>query len=236
MFTACGPTRMIDDFLAVTQARDPATVHYERFSATQQAATEGGFDVVLHKSGTKYRVEAGKTILDVLLDNNVAVPYSCCNGVCGSCRTGIIDGQADHRDDFLSDEAEAGQPSNHGLLLRRARRHWCLTFNGGRQGEETVNGKQIMNYPHKKPPVNRALAPETTSLPASSRTCRTGACSRAIACRPSATLAERLGVGRNAVRRSADSCHAPRGGVTSELRHLSTPYVSRRAASKRSCC
>jgi len=100
----CGPMRMIDDFLAVTQTRDPATVHYERFSATQQAATEGGFDVVLHKSGTKLRVEPGKTILDVLLDNNVAVPYSCCNGVCGSCRTAIIDGQADHRDDFLSDE------------------------------------------------------------------------------------------------------------------------------------
>lgn len=100
----CGPTRMIDAFLAVTQARDPATVHFERFSATQQAATEGGFDVVLHQSGTKYRVDPGKTILDVLLDNGVEVPYSCCSGVCGSCRTGIVDGHADHRDDFLSDE------------------------------------------------------------------------------------------------------------------------------------
>ncbi|WP_231138545.1 PDR/VanB family oxidoreductase [Cupriavidus metallidurans] len=100
----CGPTGMIDDFLAVTAERDPSTVHYERFGAAQQAATEGGFDVVLHRSGAKYRVEPGKTILDVLLDNNVAVPYSCCNGVCGSCRTEIIDGQADHRDDFLSDE------------------------------------------------------------------------------------------------------------------------------------
>ncbi len=107
----CGPTRMIDDFLAATQARNPATVHYERFSATQQAAMEGGFDVVLHKSGSRLRVEPGKTILDVLLDNDVTVPYSCCNGVCGSCRTGIIDGQADHRDDFLSDEEKQANQS-----------------------------------------------------------------------------------------------------------------------------
>lgn len=107
----CGPTRMIDDFLSVTEARDPATVHYERFSASQDAATDGGFEVVLRQSGKALRVEAGKTILDVLLDNGVAVPYSCCSGVCGSCRTTIIEGKADHRDDFLSDDEKQANQS-----------------------------------------------------------------------------------------------------------------------------
>ncbi len=110
----CGPTRMIDDFLAVTQSRDPATVHYERFSASQAASTGGGFDVVLNKSGKTLRVEPGKTILDVLLDSGIAVPYSCCNGVCGSCQTTIINGEADHRDDFLSDEEKQ---SNQSLMV-----------------------------------------------------------------------------------------------------------------------
>lgn len=100
----CGPARMIDAFIAAGAARAPHTLHFERFAAGSAAATDGGFDVVLRRSGQRFAVAPGKTILDMLIDHGVDVPYACSAGVCGTCRTGVIDGVPDHRDDYLSDE------------------------------------------------------------------------------------------------------------------------------------
>ena len=35
---------------------------------------------------------------------NAGVPFACTEGVCGTCITGLISGQADHRDMILSDD------------------------------------------------------------------------------------------------------------------------------------
>ena len=99
----CGPRGMIDQFLAASAERPPSQVHYERFAAGQQLATEGGFDVVLKRSGRSIPVAAGKTILDALLDNGVSVQYACSAGVCGTCRTRVLEGEPEHRDDYLTD-------------------------------------------------------------------------------------------------------------------------------------
>jgi vanillate O-demethylase ferredoxin subunit len=107
----CGPSQMIDAFLEACSSRPAHTVHHERFAASQQAATEGGFEVVLHRSGQRLRVEQGKSILDTLLDHNVSVQYACSSGICGTCRTGVIDGDPDHRDDFLSAEEKCANES-----------------------------------------------------------------------------------------------------------------------------
>lgn len=107
----CGPARLIDDFLVAAAARPAAQVHLERFAASTEAATGGGFEVLLRRSGRRLAVAQGKTILDVLLDHDVDVQYSCSSGVCGSCRTGVIDGEPDHRDDFLSDEEKQANRS-----------------------------------------------------------------------------------------------------------------------------
>jgi ferredoxin len=38
------------------------------------------------------------------------VPSSCLEGVCGTCETAIVDGEAEHRDSILSaDEQEANE-------------------------------------------------------------------------------------------------------------------------------
>jgi ferredoxin-NADP reductase len=100
----CGPRRMIDDFLAACADRPPSHVHYERFAAGQQIATDGGFNVVLKRSLRSITVPAGKTILDALLDSGVSVPYACTAGVCGTCRTSVLEGEPEHRDDYLTDE------------------------------------------------------------------------------------------------------------------------------------
>ncbi len=107
----CGPARMIDEFLALTAERPRAQVHTERFAATSEADTAGGYEVVLNRTGRHIAVEEGKTILDALLDEGVSVQYSCSVGVCGTCRTRVIDGTPDHRDDYLSDDEKRSNDS-----------------------------------------------------------------------------------------------------------------------------
>lgn len=106
----CGPARMIDAFVEAGANRPPTTVHYERFAAVDAPATEGGYTVVLQRSGKRISVEPGKTLLDALLDENVPVSYACSNGICGTCMTKVISGVPDHRDEFLSaEEKQAGK-------------------------------------------------------------------------------------------------------------------------------
>ncbi|PZO20413.1 MAG: oxidoreductase [Burkholderiales bacterium] len=106
-FYCCGPAAMIDGFLDATQALPLSHVHYERFSATQAAATDGGYQLRLMRDGRSLRVVPGRSMLDTLLDAGVALPYSCTQGICGSCRVNVLHGQPDHRDECLSDEERA---------------------------------------------------------------------------------------------------------------------------------
>ncbi|TDV39171.1 vanillate O-demethylase ferredoxin subunit [Paraburkholderia caballeronis] len=110
----CGPRGMIDDFVAVCAQRPAEHVHYERFAAANESATAGGFDVLLHRCGRRIPVAAGKTILDALLDNGVDVQYACSSGVCGTCKTRVIDGTPDHRDDYLTD---AERQANSAIMV-----------------------------------------------------------------------------------------------------------------------
>ena len=106
---ACGPNPMLDDFVAAAAAAgvDAARVHIERFGATAAPATDGGFVVELARDGRCFEVPAGKTVLDVLLDHGVDVPYSCMQGICGSCRVGVKAGEPEHRDECLSEAERA---------------------------------------------------------------------------------------------------------------------------------
>ena len=103
----CGPARMIDAFIGACEGRAAATVHYERFAAGQEPARQGGYTVELARDGRSLDVPPGKTILDVLLESGLDVPYSCGQGVCGSCQTRVLAGQPDHRDCFLTEEERA---------------------------------------------------------------------------------------------------------------------------------
>lgn len=103
-FYCCGPQGMLADFEAATAAIPAAHVHAEYFSAVDAPAVEGGFEVVLQRSARCVDVQPGESILDALLKLGVDVPYSCMEGVCGSCEVGVIEGEPDHRDLILSKE------------------------------------------------------------------------------------------------------------------------------------
>ena len=110
----CGPAPMLAAFAAATAGRDAGLVHVEHFSTTQAPATAGGFTVALAKSGREVFVAAGETILDAVLAAGIDAPYSCMEGVCGSCETTVIDGLPDHRDLVLSDAEKA---SNRSMMI-----------------------------------------------------------------------------------------------------------------------
>jgi ferredoxin-NADP reductase len=103
----CGPVPMLEAFEAATADRPPDQVHVEYFQAKEAPATEGGFEVRLARSSRTIAVEAGKTILDALLDAGIAANYACAEGVCGTCETRVLDGIPDHRDQFLSKDEQA---------------------------------------------------------------------------------------------------------------------------------
>jgi vanillate O-demethylase ferredoxin subunit len=113
-FYCCGPKGMIDAFIEAGKSRPQEQIHFERFAASNEASVNGEYDVVLQRSGRRVSVPKGKSMLDALLDSNVNVPYSCSSGVCGTCRVRVIDGQPDHRDDFLTVEEKA---ANHDIMV-----------------------------------------------------------------------------------------------------------------------
>jgi tetrachlorobenzoquinone reductase len=104
----CGPLPMLEAFKAATRSRPSQMVHLEYFSTDQEAATEGGFEVRLAKSGRTIAIAPGKTILAALLDAGIPVSYACSEGTCGTCETRVIDGIPDHRDVYLTDDEHAG--------------------------------------------------------------------------------------------------------------------------------
>jgi vanillate O-demethylase ferredoxin subunit len=103
----CGPLPMLAAFESATAHVPRERVHVEYFTAREPAAVEGGFNVVLAKSGREFIVPPGKTILDTLLEAGLDIPFSCMEGVCGTCETKVLEGIPDHRDLILTEEERA---------------------------------------------------------------------------------------------------------------------------------
>lgn len=65
------------------------------------------FRIELARTGGVYDVPPDSSILDVLLAAGVFVPFSCREGICGTCIVKVLEGAPAHLDDFLSDEEKA---------------------------------------------------------------------------------------------------------------------------------
>lgn len=101
----CGPLPMLAAFEEAAKGLPSERVHLEYFTAKEAPAAEGGFTVVLARSGKTFQIAPGKTILETLIDAGLDVPSSCLEGVCGTCETKVLEGVPDHRDVVLT-EAE----------------------------------------------------------------------------------------------------------------------------------
>lgn len=106
----CGPGGFID--LAVATAQENGwlepRIHVERFSAgVRDTSNNRPYVIELARSGRTLDVPADRSALSVLNEAGCSIPTSCETGVCGTCVTPIIAGEADHRDVFLSPRERA---------------------------------------------------------------------------------------------------------------------------------
>jgi len=107
-FYVCGPAGMIQ--LVVAKAREwgwpESHIHWEQFSAPPAGEA---FDVHLAKANLDVHVVPDQSLLECIEAAGVEVPYLCRGGVCGFCRTDVLelDGELIHNDHYLSDEEKA---------------------------------------------------------------------------------------------------------------------------------
>lgn len=74
---------------------------------SQNSNQDGSFEIHLAKRQLVLEVRPDQNILNVLQEAGVEVPYSCSEGVCGTCLTKVIEGSPDHWDMYLTPEEQA---------------------------------------------------------------------------------------------------------------------------------
>ncbi len=115
----CGPRPLMEAVRQMTDHWSAAAVHFEAFSdAETHKATDIAFKVKLAHTGDVLEVPADKTILDVLRAHGLVVPSSCETGTCGTCKTKLLAGEADHRDLYLP---EHDKPNHIMICVSRAK-------------------------------------------------------------------------------------------------------------------
>jgi vanillate monooxygenase ferredoxin subunit len=106
----CGPRSFMDAVIqtAREQGWPEARVHCEFFAGdVVRLDTDGTFSVRLASSGKRIAVGPEKTVVEALAEAGVEVPTSCEQGICGTCLTGVLSGEPDHRDTFLTPSERA---------------------------------------------------------------------------------------------------------------------------------
>jgi ferredoxin-NADP reductase len=110
----CGPLPMLESFEKAMAGLAPERKHVEYFSSPNAPAVEGGYTVVLARSGRELIIKPGETILEALRTLGMMVPASCEQGVCGTCETKVLEGRPDHRDILLTPQEKT---SNKTMMI-----------------------------------------------------------------------------------------------------------------------
>lgn len=106
----CGPRGLMEAVRAATGHWTPTSIHFEAFSeADARRPDDQPFKVKLASSGKIIDVPAGTTILEAMRAEGMDVPSSCESGTCGTCRTKLLAGEADHRDLVLTENERGSQ-------------------------------------------------------------------------------------------------------------------------------
>ena len=73
----------------------------------QNLAEDGSFQVKIPSTGKCYIVAKNQTVVDALKQQGVDIVTSCGEGVCGTCITGVLEGEPDHKDFYFTEEEQA---------------------------------------------------------------------------------------------------------------------------------
>jgi phthalate 4,5-dioxygenase reductase subunit len=106
----CGPRALMEAVRDMSGHWPPSAVHFEAFGdAETRKPDDTPFTLKLARSGEIIDVAAGQTILEAMRARGVDAPSSCESGTCGTCRTRLLSGEADHRDLVLADSERGNQ-------------------------------------------------------------------------------------------------------------------------------
>ncbi|GAA5038710.1 ferredoxin-NADP reductase [Thermocatellispora tengchongensis] len=105
----CGPAGLLEAMERRAAGWPAGTLRTERFAAkdTGTPARDEPFVVELRRSGLSVTVAPGRSVLDAINDAGIGVLSSCRQGLCGTCETGVLEGEPDHRDALLDDAERA---------------------------------------------------------------------------------------------------------------------------------
>ena len=117
----CGPKEMIHLVKDLLKANGVAEsdILFELFTIEETGAIETGKEgetaltIVVDDEEYNYKMDSKKTVLEVALENDLDVPYSCQGGICSSCIARIKEGKAEMRKNQILTEGEIAE----GLIL-----------------------------------------------------------------------------------------------------------------------
>ena len=100
----CGPRSLMEAVRDLSGHWSSSAVHFEAFDDPDRVLPNDlPFQVKLARTGVEIEVPIGKTILGVMMEQGFDAPHSCESGTCGTCRTRLLEGEADHRDLVLTE-------------------------------------------------------------------------------------------------------------------------------------
>lgn len=99
----CGPRPLMEEIRGVSGHWPSHQVHFEDFASDVRALRDDDRAFTVHHadSGETIEIPADATILETLRAHGHRLPSSCESGTCGTCRTELVEGEADHRDMVL---------------------------------------------------------------------------------------------------------------------------------------
>jgi len=108
----CGPAGFMEAVFetALERGWGPERLHRELFAAAPVQTIDGAerpFEIELASDGRVIAVPAGCSAAKAMQDAGVPLYTSCEQGVCGTCLTTVLDGEPEHRDQYLTPEEQA---------------------------------------------------------------------------------------------------------------------------------
>ncbi|MEP6261302.1 MAG: ferredoxin--NADP reductase [Gillisia sp.] len=117
----CGPEEMIKSVTEILKSNGvkEESILFELFTTTEAAPVETAIDgevkltIIVDDEESTFTMDNKKTVLEVALDNDIDVPYSCQGGICSSCIARIKEGKAEMRKNMILTDSEIDE----GLIL-----------------------------------------------------------------------------------------------------------------------
>jgi ferredoxin-NADP reductase len=113
----CGPAALLD---AIEERCPDRSLRVERFAPRAVGGPVDSFEVELSSSGAVLTVPADRSVLETLETAGIDVLSSCREGTCGTCETGVLAGEVDHRDSLLTADEQAAHDTMFVCVSRAA--------------------------------------------------------------------------------------------------------------------